>query len=164
MKLDSKYLLLVFVSLLFVFNACRDDRVYENYIEIPNQEWYKDHVAKFEVEITDSIQLHNIYVNIRNTGKYPFSNLWLFMKQTNPEGQVIEDKFECHLASETGEWFGSGFGDIFDLQLLYKPSVVFTKPGTYLFEITQGMRAEHLPGIVNIGLRLEKTELLQKKE
>jgi len=158
MTLKSKYLFLCFVALMFVCSACKDNRVFENYVEIPNHKWQKEHIASFEVEITDSIQLHNIYVNIRNTGKYPFSNLWLFMKQTNPDGTIIDDKFECHLANETGEWYGSGFGDIFDLQLLYKPSVVFTRPGTYLFEITQGMRGEYLPGIVNVGLRVEKTE------
>ena len=158
MKLKSKYLLLLSFALIVIASACQDKRVYENYIDIPKHSWHKEHIAQFEVEITDSIQLHNIYVNIRNTGKYPFSNLWLFVKQTNPEGQIIEDRFECHLADETGEWFGSGFGDIFDLQLLYKPSIVFTKPGTYIIEMTHGMRTEELPGIVNVGLKLEKAE------
>ena len=158
MTLKSKYILLFFVTLMFVFNACQNNGVYENYVEIPGHKWHKEHVASFEVEISDSLQMHNIYVNIRNTGKYPFSNLWLFVKQTDPDGKLIEDKFECHLADDTGDWFGSGFGDIFDLQVLYKPSVVFTRPGTYLFEIRQGMRGDFLPGIVNVGLRVEKAE------
>lgn len=157
MKLKSKYLLLLSLALLFIVSACQDNRVYENYIDIPNHEWNKEHIARFEVEITDSVQVHNIYVNIRNTGKYPYSNLWLFIKQTDPEGKISEEKFECRLASDTGEWYGSGFGNIFDIQVLYKPAIIFTKPGLYTFEMVQGMRADNLPGIVNVGLKLDKT-------
>ena len=156
MTLKSKYLLLLSFALIFIASACKENRIYESYIDIPNHEWSKDHIARFEVEITDSIQQHSIYVNIRNTGKYPYSNLWLFVKQIDPEGKIIEEKFECQLASDTGEWYGSGFGNIFYLQVLYKPVVVFTKPGLYTFEMVQGMRDDSLPGIVNVGLKLDK--------
>jgi len=157
MMFKSKYLLLLSLALIFITSACQDSPVFENYIDIPNHEWNKENIARFEVEITDSIQLHNISVNIRNTGKYPYSNLWLFIKQIDPEGKISEDKFECHLASDTGEWYGSGFGNIFDLQMLYKPAIIFTKPGLYTFEMVQGMRDENLPGIVNIGFKIDKT-------
>ena len=156
MMFKSKYLLLLSLALIFITSACQDSPVFENYIDIPNHEWNKENIARFEVEITDSIQLHNISVNIRNTGKYPYSNLWLFIKQIDPDGKISEEKFECHLASDTGEWYGSGFGNIFDLQMLYKPAIIFTKPGLYTFEMVQGMRDENLPGIVNIGLKIDK--------
>jgi len=157
MMFKSKYLLLLSLALIFITSACQDSPVFENYIDIPNHEWNKEYIARFEVEITDSIQLHNISVNIRNTGKYPYSNLWLFIKQIDPEGNMNEEKFECRLASDTGEWYGSGFGNIFDLQVLYKPAILYTKPGLYTFEMVQGMRDENLPGIVNIGLKIDKT-------
>ena len=157
MMFKSKYLLLLSLALIFITSACQDSPVFENYIDIPNHEWSKEHIARFEVEITDSIQLHNISVNIRNTGKYPYSNLWLFIKQIDPDGKISEEKFECHLASDTGEWYGSGFGNIFDLQMLYKPAILFTKPGLYTFEMVHGMRDENLPGIVNIGIKIDKT-------
>lgn len=156
MIFKSKYLYLLSFALILIASACKDNRVYENYIDIPSHEWNKDSIARFEVEITDSIQLHNISVNIRNTGKYPFSNLWVFIKEISPEGKINEEKFECHLASKTGEWYGSGFGNIFDLQVLYKPAIQFTKPGLYTFEMVHGMRDENLPGMVNVGLKIDK--------
>ncbi|MRT92463.1 gliding motility lipoprotein GldH [Ancylomarina sp. 16SWW S1-10-2] len=155
MKFKSKYLLLFSFVLIFIISACKDNRVYENYVDIPNHEWSKDYIASFEVEITDSIQPHSISVDIRNTGKYQYSNLWLFVKQIDPDGKISEEKFECQLASDTGEWYGSGFGDIFDLQVLFKPAIQFTKPGLYTFEMVQGMRDDNLPGIVNVGLKID---------
>lgn len=149
--------MLLNLVLICIASACQDSRLYENYVDIPNHKWSKEHIARFEVEITDSTQLHNIFIDIRNTGRYPYSNLWLFIKQTDPEGKVSENKFECQLASDTGEWYGSGFGNIFDLQVLYKPAVIFSKPGLYIFEMVQGMRDDNLPGIVNIGLKIDKT-------
>ncbi len=156
MKLKYKYFLIFSFALIFIASACKESPVYEDYVNIPDYEWTKDYVARFDVDIKDSIQGHNIYVNIRNTGKYPYSNLWLFVKQIAPNGEVSEDKFECHLASNTGKWYGSGFGDIFDLQLPYKSEIQFKKPGLYTFEIVQGMRNDSLPGIVNVGLKLDK--------
>ncbi|NOU60841.1 gliding motility lipoprotein GldH [Marinifilum caeruleilacunae] len=136
--------------------ACDSNRVYEEYQKIPDYSWNLNHTLRFEIEVTDTIHAHNLYVNVRNTGAYAYSNMWLFLKRTSPDGSVVEDKFECNLATEKGEWFGSGFGDIFDLQIPYQQNIVFQKPGTYVFEIVQGMRDEDLKEVVNVGLRLEK--------
>jgi gliding motility-associated lipoprotein GldH len=137
--------------------SCDSNRVYEAYQKIPDYTWNMNHTLRFEIDVTDTIGVHNLHVNVRNTGAYAYSNMWLFIKRTSPDGSVLEDKFECNLASEKGEWHGSGFGDIFDLQIPYKQNVVFPKSGVYVFEIVQGMRDEELKEVVNVGLRLEKS-------
>lgn len=142
--------------IVFSAQACDSNRVYEEYQKIPDYTWNLNHTLRFEIEVTDTIHAHNLYVNVRNTGAYAYSNMWLFMKRTSPDGSVVEDKFECNLATEKGEWFGSGFGDIFDLQIPYKQNIIFPKSGVYVFEIVQGMRDEDLKEVVNVGLRLEK--------
>ena len=136
--------------------SCDSNRVYEEYKEIPGYTWNMNNTLRFEIDVTDTISVHNLYINVRNTGGYAYSNLWLFVKRTSPGGNVLEDKFECNLATEKGKWFGTGFGDIFDLQIPFKQNMVFQKPGIYVFEIVQGMRDEELKEVVNIGLRLEK--------
>jgi len=153
-----KQLILIccFVVSCFSIASCDSNRVYEHYEKIPDYKWNMENVLRFEVEITDTINSHNLYLNVRNSGAYAYSNMWLFVKRTNPDGITVEEKFECTLASEKGEWFGSGFGDIFDLQIPYKQQVVFPKSGTYIFEMVQGMRVEELENVVNVGIRIEK--------
>lgn len=136
--------------------SCDSNRVYEQYENIPDFEWNQENILRFEVEITDTIHAHNIFVNLRNSGDYAYSNLWLFVKTISPDNEVDEKKIEIQLADETGDWYGSGFGDIFDLQVPFKQKVVFPKSGKYVFEIVQGMYDLKLQGIVNVGIRIEK--------
>lgn len=138
--------------------GCNTKQVYNDYHQISDYKWKIDNVLTFEVPITDTLTPCNVYVNIRNTGSYAYSNLWLFINEKTPNGDMLNDKFNCKLATPNGKWFGKGFGDIYDLQILYKKNVVFKKSGIYSFKITQGMRDKVLDGIVNIGIQIEKAE------
>jgi len=144
----------VFLGVLLF--SCDSNRVYEQYENIPDFEWDQANIFRFEVEVTDTIHAHNIFVNLRNSGDYAYSNLWLFVKTISPDNEITDEKIEIKLADETGEWYGSGFGNIFDLQVPFQQKVVFPKSGKYMFEITQGMYDLKLKGIVNIGIRIEK--------
>ncbi|MFA8435931.1 MAG: gliding motility lipoprotein GldH [Marinifilaceae bacterium] len=141
-----------------ILSSCDSNRVFEDYVKIPDSKWDREHIVSFEVNITDTLNPHNLYVDVRNSGKYTKANLWLFIRTISPKGEVVKDTFNCPLADETGRWYGSGFGDIFDSQFLLKTRVVFPHSGTYVFEYEQGMREKKIPGIVDVGLRVEKSE------
>jgi len=144
------------ILVLMILVACDSNRVFEEYKTIDPAGWHKDSVASFTVEIQDVESGHNLYMNIRNQGNYPNSNLWLFLEVQSPDGQMLTDTVEYILAEKTGKWTGSGIGDLFDNQFLYRQNVRFEKPGEYRFLIRQGMRAKQLKGIHDIGLRVEK--------
>ena len=146
------------IAIAIAFSACDSNRVYEDYRMIPDYEWNKNQTLDFKVEITDTIHPHNLYLNVRNTGAYKYSNLWLFIKEKLPSGEVIKEKFECRLAKDNGRWLGSGFGTIYDLQIPYQQNVVFPRKGTYRIEIVQGMREDVLKEVVNVGIRIEKAK------
>ncbi len=145
----------IFVSLLLLV-GCDTNRAYEDYKTIDPFGWNKDSVAQFDVNVPEIGQPYNIYINVRNKGNYPNSNLWLFMEIQEPEGKLLTDTIEYILAEKSGKWRGSGIGDLFDNQFIYRKNVVFEKDGTYQFRIQQGMRTETLKGIHDIGLRIEK--------
>ena len=148
-------LIYIFGSLLLLV-ACDTNRVYEDYKTIDPSGWNKDSVAQFDVDVPEIDQPYNVYINVRNKGNYPNSNLWLFMEIQEPEGKLLTDTIEYILAEKSGKWRGSGIGDLFDNQFVYRKNVVFEKEGTYQFRIQQGMRTEMLKGIHDIGLRIEK--------
>ncbi len=136
--------------------ACDSKRVFEDYKQIAPGGWNKDSLKVFEFEAVDATQHHNLYINIRNKGNYPNSNIWLFLQIKSPSGEILTDTVEYILAEPNGKWRGSGIGDLFDNQFLYKQNVYFPETGTYQFSIQQGMRTEVLEGIHDIGLRIEK--------
>lgn len=149
--------ILIFILLAITVCACDQKRVYEENIEIKDALWNRTDKVKFSVEINDTITPHNLFVNIRNAGEYPFRNIYLFIT-TSSKGIVVRDTFEAVLADEKGKWSGSGLGDLWDNQLVYKKNIRFPHAGNYTFEYEHGMRTENLPFIVDVGLRIEKTK------
>ena len=143
--------------------ACDSAKVFEQNIAFEKYIWSVENQPKFQAEITDTLCEMNIIVNIRHSANYPFSNLWIFVYTNRPDGAQDIDTLECVLAAKDGRWLGSGLGDIWDIQIPLKTQV-FSSPGDYFFQIEQAMRygdkarIEHLPEIMNIGLRIEKKE------
>jgi gliding motility-associated lipoprotein GldH len=156
MKL-SDAILPVTLSVLFLV-SCDPGRVYEKNIRIPEGIWTQNYPVHFEIIVEDTITPHNLYINVRNTGMYPFSNLYLFVTTTAPSGHTIKDTVQIILADEKGKWLGNGFGDIWDNQRLYKEHVRFAQKGKYIFKYEQAMRLERLPFILDVGLRVEKVK------
>lgn len=145
-----------FLFMVTLFSSCDPNRVYEENIDIPMMVWEKNNKLKFEVDITDTLSIYNLFINVRNAGTYPYSNIYLFVDITFPDGKVYRDTVEGQLADANGQWLGSGLGDIWDNQIPYKQNTRFPLSGKYVFQIEQAMRDEQLHSILDAGLRVEK--------
>lgn len=139
--------------------SCDTNQVYEKNVEIDDFKWNINDTIEFNVSIQDTLSPHNIYFNVRNTSKYPMQNLYVFIHTHSPNGMLLKDTLEFYLADDRGRWTGSGWGDIYDNQFLYKKNVRFPVSGTYTFKYTQGMRTETLRYISDVGLRIEKVSI-----
>lgn len=153
----TKFHILVAFVILAGIVACNPNVVMGEYKSIPQAKWHKDSVVTFQIPISDTLQNHNFYINVRNDINYKYSNLWLFVEiaQAN-EAKAIIDTFEITLADEHGKWLGTGFGGVKTHESLYRQNVYFPVSGNYNLKITQGMRDSQLKGITEIGYRLEK--------
>jgi len=151
----GNFILLITFSAVLIF-SCDPNRVYEKNIRIPDGLWDRNKPVRFELIVEDTITPHNPYINVRNAGMYPVSNIYLFVTTVAPSGHSIKDTVQIILADEKGKWLGKGLGDIWDNQQLYKENVRFAQKGKYVFEYEQAMRLEKLPFILDVGLRVEK--------
>jgi gliding motility-associated lipoprotein GldH len=152
-KLSTLLMLMV-----LLFSGCDRKRIFEQNQAIANNLWSSNNILKFSVDIADTVSSNNFYVNVRNADGYPYSNLFLFIKTTFPNGKMVTDTMECVLADEKGKWLGSGMGDIYDNRIPFKRNVRFPMSGKYTFELQQGMRLDTIPLIMDMGLRIEKAE------
>ena len=146
-------------TLVLAGSSCSDDRFYEQNREIRNGSWAAHNIVSFSVVIEDTAAWYNFYVNLRNDVKYPYSNLFLFLKTTFPDGREAKDTIECMLARYDGKWLGSGMGSVRFNRFLFQEGVRFRNCGTYTFDFEQAMRVDPLKGIRDIGIRIEKNEL-----
>jgi gliding motility-associated lipoprotein GldH len=147
-----------FVGILFVLAACSRSSMYDEQVTLPQEGWYKDELARFEVMVDDTIQGYDFFLNIRNNVEYRYSNLYLFMITKFPNGNISRDTLECILATPEGKWLGKGWGAVRENTLLLNPNMRFPLKGKYEFLFQQAMRTDTLKDIRDIGIRITKSE------
>ena len=138
--------------------GCDGDRVYDKFKDIPDGLWNRTEFIKFDVEIDDTTAVYNVFINLRHTGNYKFSNVYFFLSTIYPDKKISRDTVDCLLADEKGKWLGKGLGDLKDNQFMLKRNVYFRQKGIYTFEFEQAMRVDKLEGIESIGIRIEKSK------
>jgi len=145
--------LLVALSL----SACTDkNAVIDQNIEITNNNWAYTNKIKCEVKIDDASIPYNLYLNLRVTADYKYSNLFVLINQTSPDKKEHLTRFEFKLADKDGEWLGEGSGNIYSYQIPFRTNYKFPAKGVYQVEIEQNMRDNPLREVSDVGLRVEK--------
>jgi gliding motility-associated lipoprotein GldH len=146
---------LFYPVLLLVCCSCGKRADYEEFVSVPDT-WNSRNVVHFDVNIKDTISPENVYISVRHTGKYEFSNLYLFVTAQSPNGNIKRDTVEIVLANDHGKWLGKGAASVFTMYYPYKTNIRFPLPGIYTFRIEQAMWVRDLKNVSDIGLLVEK--------
>ncbi len=152
----QKRLYIVVLFLAVLFSACDQKRVFESYQSIKEDSWYINQRPTFYIDVNDTTTEHTIYFNLRHTGNYKYSNLFVLFTIQGPKAKAETQRLEFKLAEADGKWLGSGLGDIYSNQIKVMENVKFPRKGVYSFSIEQNMRDNPLMGIEDIGVRIEK--------
>ncbi|HEY6162081.1 MAG TPA: gliding motility lipoprotein GldH [Bacteroidia bacterium] len=150
--------LIFFAVVSFALASCDSKRLYEENKDVPDGKWAAKDKMDFEFSVPDTSTYYNVFINVRNASQYQFSNIYLFVTTTYPDGKTSRDTLDCTLQDASGKWMGKGVGDLWDNQLLFKPSVKFPQAGKYKIEYEQAMRVDPLPYITDVGLRVERVQ------
>lgn len=162
----KKFLYSLFLIPITIFTSCDTQRVYETNEDIEEANWKKEDTVTFEFDIVDINVPYNLYYNVRYKNDYPFYNLFTRYFLYDTTGKVIktpplpEDMYLFDM--KTGEPYGKGLGDVFDSRVSFLKDYKFSQAGKYKIQVVQYMRKEPLPGIVSLGLRVEKASETSK--
>lgn len=152
------------LALLLVLASCDSALVKSEYRATGNGSWDKDVVMEFSFSELDSIQKHDIYINVRNDESFPYNNLFLIAEMAFPTGEIVTDTLEYEMAMPDGTWLGKGYGSIKENKLWYKENIVFPTSGVYTLQISHAMRKNgnvngvvNLEGITDVGFEIVKS-------
>ncbi len=121
-----------------------------------DNKWSKKTEQKFKLEITDPQNPKNIIFVVRNNNDYPYSNIRFIVNFKNPKTKIAQvDTLNYVLAKPNGEWLGTGFGETKETLFQYKTNYKFPEKGTYEIGVVQAMRNDNLPGIEDLGIKVE---------
>ncbi len=152
------------ITSLITCISCDNKRVFDSYQTVSGT-WEMDEKIQFELPELDSLQTYNLFINIRNTNAYKYSNLFLISEMKFPNGKIVTDTLEYQMAEPDGTWLGTGFSDLKENYLWYKEKVQFKEQGNYVLILQHAMRKNgevegisSLDGITDVGFRIEHTQ------
>ena len=141
---------------LLLFFSCQSSSEGEVVMNSVNSKWDKRSEQKFSLEISDPQNPKNIIFVVRNNNEYPYSNIRFIVNFTDLQSRKKQtDTLNYILAKPNGEWLGTGFGDTKETLFQYKLNYRFPAKGKYEIGLTQAMRNDILPGIEDIGVKIE---------
>lgn len=141
---------------LLLFFSCQSSSEGEVVMNSVNSKWDKRSEQKFSLEISDPQNPKNIIFVVRNNNEYPYSNIRFIVNFTDLQSRKKQtDTLNYILAKPNGEWLGTGFGDTKETLFQYKLNYRFPAKGKYEIGLTQAMRNDSLPGIEDIGVKIE---------
>ncbi|HEY0897296.1 MAG TPA: gliding motility lipoprotein GldH [Sphingobacteriaceae bacterium] len=126
--------------------------------EVKGHTWSYTGKVRVPVTIEDPAREYAVFINLRHTADYKYSNIFLKIHQVGPDGKRVTERKEFKLAQPDGEWLGSGSGNLYSYRLPFKENYRFPVKGTYVFEIEQNMRDNPLKEVSDVGLRVETKE------
>lgn len=158
MKPGKKSFLFV-VLLAMVLASCQDQSaIVDTNIELDKHNWSYTEKVKVPLNIESEDIPCNLYLNLRHTSDYKYSNIFLLIHITGPDGKKSTERREFKLALPDGEWLGSGSGNLYSYQILFKENFKFPLKGKYIIELEQNMRDNPLDHITDAGIRVERVD------
>lgn len=127
-------------------------------MELKKHNWSYVEKVRVPFTIDDNNSLYNMFINLRHTSNYSYSNIFLLIHTVDPEGKRSTERREFKLALPDGEWLGSGSGNLYSYKLLFKEKYKFPTKGKYIIELEQNMRDNPLNNITDAGVRVEKSK------
>ena len=145
-------------SVLLMFTGCSDNSETVDMKNL-NGSWPKKAEQKFDFVIADAEAPKNIIFVVRNNNDYPYSNIRMIVNfQDGQTKKKSTDTLNYIMAEPNGNWIGKGFGDTKEIHFQYKVDYKFPANGDYSIGIIQAMRNDNLPGIEDIGVKIETTK------
>lgn len=150
-----RLLLFAIIMLPMLLVSCDGSIYYDESRAVDEHGWLPADSVCFDVPATDTTTIYNFLFEVRNSVSYPYSNTFLFIRTTFPDGSYAQDTMEYPLADAAGQWYGRRTGRYVDTRYYFRRNVRFPMEGTYHFAVTNGMRDSAIAGLKDISLRVE---------
>jgi gliding motility-associated lipoprotein GldH len=152
-----KKLILTFIAGMLVLTSCNPRKIYEKHLDNDRITWNRFDVKTFKVDIKDISAKYAFYIAIRHLTDVPFRYLTINFTLYTPSGERRTMEQKIFLKDNKDNLLGNGMGDLWDLVHLVRDDFEFTEPGICTVEISSTMSQADLPGIMQVGLIVKKS-------
>jgi gliding motility-associated lipoprotein GldH len=152
-----KLLLLSSSLILILFLSCSNENTILNeYLDIPDSKFSFLDTINFQVEIDDTINNHDVFLQLRTSTDYKWSNMFVFSDIEFPNGKTRSDTFQIFITNKKGHWKGNKSGAMVNFNHYLYKNIKFPIKGKYQFKFNQAMRDTVLNDVISLGLKITK--------
>lgn len=148
-------MLLAMLCLTNILTACTDSRIYDHYEHASVGGWEKNDALTFDIKPLEKSGRYTLSLGIRTNDAYPFQNLSLVVEQTSfPSNKRSVDVINCDIVNRNGRMLGNGV-TLYQYSLPIKKKFHMSGDSLHI-TVHHNMKREILPGIVDIGIRMDR--------
>jgi gliding motility-associated lipoprotein GldH len=146
--------------LLFTLLLTSCDRVYREYDKdsFPTYTWKNGQEVIFNPAIEDVTKSYELVLGLRHVYGLKIRTLAINVRQLSPSGKERSKEYQLKLIDDRGEYIGSCGGDLCDIEVAVESGVKFDETGKYKYIVTHNMPLDRIPGIMEVGLIINKQE------
>ena len=138
--------------------SCSNNKVFEQYHKFEKFSWNRFEFVNFETQIKDIESDYDIYLNFRHLPEYPYKHIDFNFTIYTPSGEMRTSNYEIDLYNKQGERLSECLGDFCDMKIPVRKGFRFSEPGLAKFEIENRMTKLQTPGVMEVGLIIEKSK------
>ena len=159
--MNKRYSITCTVLLLFLIwaaiSGCGPNYVFLEKHETTEGQWAYEDTIDFKVNISDTLAIYNLYLEVEHSTDYAFQNLYANIYTQFPDGQRLKKLVSFELANKGGIWLGQCSQNFCTLNIPIQQGAFFNEPGEYLFTLEQHMRINPILGVKSFAFRIEET-------
>jgi gliding motility-associated lipoprotein GldH len=146
--------------LLFTLLLTSCDRVYREYDKdsFPTYTWKNGQEVTFNPVIEDVTKSYELVLGLRHVYGLKIRTLAINVRQISPSGKESSKEYQVKLIDDRGEYIGSCGGDLCDIEVAVESGVKFDEGGKYKYIVTHNMPLDRIPGIMEVGLIINRQE------
>jgi gliding motility-associated lipoprotein GldH len=154
--------LLTCVVFIASFSSCNTVDLYEKTATIPGHSWKSDFKPSFTFKITDTVSPYQLFFTIRHEDRYNYNNIYVKINTRLPGEDSFHTAppYNLQLGNNETGWLGAGMDDIYEHLVPLTPQnrkFYFRKAGEYTFTVEHMMREDPLQHVLNVGIRVQKS-------
>ena len=140
------------------FAACDETYLLSDTKGIPNAQWSYSDTLDFKVPINDTTQLYNLYIQFAYADTFPYQNIYLKLSTKFPDGKRVSRVRAFDLFDIQGNPSGNCSGKTCQARIMLQDNLYFNQIGDYIITLEQFTRSNSLPGLISVGIMMEKVE------
>jgi gliding motility-associated lipoprotein GldH len=156
---QNRNVIVILASVIFFSVISCDSRTkFEQYQKFEKQTWHRFNIVKFEVPVTTTNDAFDMMLVIRHLPELKIKELPVNVTMYMPSGEMRSAEHIIKFTGDDGKPQSECLGDLCDLSFTFRQGFVFPETGKVRIEIENKWPRIELPGILEVGLMLQKSQ------